>query len=368
MGNEQSIPQSSAYHFRNQPHQPPSTQQRPVQRNFLPPDPYVFFGLTLETTEEQAKRAYYRKVREHHPDRGGDPQLFAWIHQAYIKVLHEVQERSRRITDEHTSRRQQYQQIKSQQENLAVATQHLQNVYQQEQEPIRENKTTTYQPPTKPAGPEPKFQAEKFNQIFEETRMKRPSDRGYGNAEEFDRMMNQLPQQPTMTAVNKLSGASHDQFMNQFTSHKQQWTQNQTTNDTTKRKKEIAKYRGPEALVSTSFASCEELGNEDKDDFTAPMQSSLAYTDYMGAYTRYNQLEENQEVLQNRPTNLENYKAERENIRFNLNPEEQSQMEAIRVYEEEQEKLRVERMQEEDRLAALQHEKAKKFYLQGRKK
>lgn len=394
MGNEQSLPD----HMRNHstPRNRPSNSNTPRQQRsntnsntprrtttIIPPDPYVFFGIEPDCTEEQAKRAYYRKTKDYHPDRGGDIQLFNWIHQAYIKILHEIQERGRRV-DEHAVRRQQYQQNLQSQENLATASRVMQQVYSQppetqptreprreptrepEYEPEYQSNSKQYQPPPKPVGPEPKFQADKFNKIFEETRMTRQSDRGYGNTEEFDRIMANLPQQPSMDSQSKLSGQGLNNFLNEFSEHKKATNQyHQQQNPEHQRRKEIARYRGPEALVSSSFSNCELLG-EDVDDFTASMQSRMGYTDYQGAYTRYNQLEENLEELERRPKNLQTYKAERENIRFNLTAEEEAQIAAVKAYEEEAEKERINRLMEQDRLAELQAEKAKKFYLQGR--
>jgi len=439
MGNEQSVPLSAyqariqqqqqrqagaqrAVPRRPQPRPNPATRRppppqdaapKPKTSTFLPPDPFVFFGLTPECTEEQAKRAYYRKTREHHPDRGGDVQLFAWIHQAYITVLHQIQERNQRV-DEHLVRRTQYQRTAQEQTHQATASQVMQQVYQptqtqtrtdrpqhqqnpfdiqrereqelqqprpdfqaQPQQPpqqppqqqFQQQTGTNYQPPARPVGPEPKFQADKFNRIFEETRIERPSDRGY-SPEELDRAMNQLPQAPVLNGQSQLRGGARDQFMNQFNQYKQQVQQQNEqsteTDERTRRKKQLAKYRGPEALVSTSFANCVELGDEEVDDYTAPIQSRMGYTDYQGAYTRYHQLEAPEEELQRRPKNLESYQAERERVRFQMSADEEAQLAALKAYEEEQERMRIERLQEADRLAELQHEKAKRFYLQGR--
>jgi hypothetical protein len=41
------------------------------------------FGLSLDCTSEQLDRAYRRKVKELHPDRGGDPRRFQLIVEYY---------------------------------------------------------------------------------------------------------------------------------------------------------------------------------------------------------------------------------------------------------------------------------------------
>jgi DnaJ family protein A protein 2 len=44
---------------------------------------YTTLGLTTECTETDIIRSYRRLARQHHPDKGGDPELFTQIHCAY---------------------------------------------------------------------------------------------------------------------------------------------------------------------------------------------------------------------------------------------------------------------------------------------
>ena len=308
-----------------------------VQSSLVPiMDPYVFFGLTQPCTVDQAKRAYYKKARDYHPDRGGDQQVFSWIHQSYIQILHEIQEQEQR--EDHIQRRKQYQTTKKKQESQATASESMQKIYDDDQQEV-------------------KFQPERFNTIFEQVRSININDKGYGDKEEFDRMMEQMPQQPTLSGNNK------EQFADTFLQQKKEWQVQQTK----QKSKELAKYRGPEALVSTSFLACEELGSEQIDDFTSPMSSKMNYTDYQGAYTRFHQLEENQDAFERRPKTLESYNAERDRIPFQSSTEEQEAQKMIQMMEEEREQQRIKRVEENDRQATIQHEKAKKFYLQKKK-
>lgn len=368
MGNEQSL-QPGIPHRRTasqviaQPVHTQAVQPQPVQQHvrqqqpFHPPDPFVFFGLTFESTPQQAKRAYYRKAQEYHPDSGGDPRVFGWIHQAYIQVLHQLEEQKNRV-DEHAERRKEYQGLKKQQEERSAADDALRIAYQ-EQEPKQKQKTKqklTYEAPVA-EGPTPKFQVERFNEVFEKTRQSNPMDRGY-SAEELDQEMNQYDN----TVHERLQNATKDQFMSAFETQKQSW-QNIRSKQENQRQSNLAVYRGPEALVSSSLISnVQELGGDTPDDFTAA-SGALQYTDYKGAYTKYHNLENPDVDLSNRPQSIDAYQAERSNIRFTKTAEEEAHEAAYKAWEEEQEKERIQRLLEQDRIAMLQHDKAKKFYL-----
>lgn len=375
MGNEQSlqpgipqraqVPRRSANQIIAQPvhtqvMQTPSVQTQP----FHPPDPFVFFGLTYDSTPQQAKRAYYRKAQEYHPDSGGDPRVFGWIHQAYIQVLHQLEEQKNRV-DEHAARRKDYQDLKKQQEERSVADDALRAVYQEQRDEHRQvkqkvkqrsNQKLTYEAPIA-EGPTPKFQVERFNEVFEKTRQTNPMDRGY-SAEELDQEMNQYDN----SVHDSLQNATKEQFMSAFETQKQSW-QSIRSKQENQRQSNLAVYRGPEALVSSSLISnVQELGGDTPDDFTAS-SGGLQYTDYKGAYTKYHNLENPDVNLSNRPQSIDAYQAERSNIRFTKTAEEEAQEAAYKAWEEEQEKERIQRLLEQDRIAMLQHDKAKKFYL-----
>jgi curved DNA-binding protein CbpA len=355
MGNEQSLQ--------------PGIPQRATSQHFQPPDPFVFFGLTLDSTPSEAKRAYYKKAQEYHPDRHGDPRVFGWIHQAYIQVLHQLEEQKLRV-DEHATRRKQYQELKRQQETNAAADDTLQKSYDIPKKPKATHKTgnknitntqtkVAYEAPI-PEGPAPKFQVERFNEVFEKTRQATPMDRGY-SAEEMDAEMNKYG-----GSVNEqLQNATREQFMSAFDNQKKNWQSLQLQNEN-QRRNQLAVYRGPEALVSSSLISnVQELGGDTPDDFTAS-SGALQYTDYLGAYTRYHNLENPDVDISNRHKSIDAYQAERSNIQYTKTPEQEAQEAAYKAWEEEQEKIRIERLLEQDRIAMQQHEKAKKFYLQKR--
>jgi molecular chaperone DnaJ len=58
------------------------------------PDLYELLGLTQEASQDDIKRAYRRRAREHHPDAGGDEEAFKAVTHAY-QVLSDPEKRAR---------------------------------------------------------------------------------------------------------------------------------------------------------------------------------------------------------------------------------------------------------------------------------
>lgn len=314
MGNEQSL----------RPGIPRSAQGR----SGIPLDPFVFFGLTVDSTKQDAKRAYYKKAQEYHPDAGGDPKIFSWIHQAYNQILQQLQEQQNH-TDEHADRRKKYQMKKKKQEERAVADDALKHSYMENTvSPTPDN--LKYTAPISD-GPAPKFHADRFNDVFTQMHHVYPADRGY-TIEELDKEMNRNDRAECQKTASK----------------------------------KLAIYRGPCALVSSSLISTvQELGSDVPEDFTS-ISGSLRYTDYKGAYTHYNNLENPGVDISRRPQSVDAYQTERANIRFTKSAHEEALEAACLAWDKEQEDDRVQRLLNQDQTATLQHDRAKKFYLHGR--
>lgn len=54
-------------------------------------DHYATLGVTPKATPEEIKKAYYRKAREHHPDKGGDAAMFKKVAAAYDSIQNQPQ-------------------------------------------------------------------------------------------------------------------------------------------------------------------------------------------------------------------------------------------------------------------------------------
>lgn len=56
-------------------------------------DPYKTLGLAASATDGQLRERYLQLAREHHPDRGGQPEQMRRINDAYERVLAHREER-----------------------------------------------------------------------------------------------------------------------------------------------------------------------------------------------------------------------------------------------------------------------------------
>lgn len=77
----------------------PSRAARPAtaasQERARPVDPYALLGVDATASLDDLKVAFRKKALEHHPDHGGEPELFMAVKRAYDAV---VKRRARRRT------------------------------------------------------------------------------------------------------------------------------------------------------------------------------------------------------------------------------------------------------------------------------
>lgn len=50
-------------------------------------NPYQVLGLKVGATPDEVKKAYRRLAKKHHPDLGGDSELFKEINKAYDDII-----------------------------------------------------------------------------------------------------------------------------------------------------------------------------------------------------------------------------------------------------------------------------------------
>ena len=49
-------------------------------------DPYAFLGVNNNSTEDEIKKQYRKLAMKHHPDKGGDPEMFKKVNDAYYNI------------------------------------------------------------------------------------------------------------------------------------------------------------------------------------------------------------------------------------------------------------------------------------------
>ncbi|MCZ2392213.1 MAG: DnaJ domain-containing protein, partial [Acidobacteria bacterium] len=60
----------------------------------MPKDYYAILGVQKNATEDEIKKSFRRLAHEHHPDKGGDPQKFKDVNEAF-QVLGDKEKRAK---------------------------------------------------------------------------------------------------------------------------------------------------------------------------------------------------------------------------------------------------------------------------------
>ena len=203
------------------------------------------------------------------------------------------------------------------------------------------NANTNYQQNTDYESNEPKLNPTKvnptlFNKYFEQNKMYDPNSVGY------DEWLKSTEGEEEMNELNKLKGkVSIDKFNDIFKQQKAKY--NKINN------KQITEYIEPMALTSgnTAFTSILE---EKIEDFTkAPeTRTGIGYTDLKTAYSSAGLLIDPDSIQIPEYKNIEEYKKERSNISYTLNPEQQELLNRKIAREQYEEEMRIKKLQEHD--------------------
>ncbi len=110
---------------------------------------YKILNLSFDADINSAKNAFKRMAMIHHPDKGGDPRIFNAVRNSYKAIIN-------RLTQ-------------SQRQDFTVMKKYHKD-YQEEEQVGRIDPNN--------------FNREHFNKVFEEHRIVRESDKGYGNWDE----------------------------------------------------------------------------------------------------------------------------------------------------------------------------------------
>lgn len=63
-------------------------------------DPYALLGVTIASTCQQVRKAYYELALHAHPDKGGSAEQMRIVHNAYAYVIHQIAGVNRTVTYE----------------------------------------------------------------------------------------------------------------------------------------------------------------------------------------------------------------------------------------------------------------------------
>jgi len=275
-------------------------------------DPFYILKKTPKITLDELRHKYKKLAFIHHPDKGGSGSNFNILITALKEIDKLIEYR------------------KSDRTHLE-----LKNNYREKIETEDKSLNINLQDSGKD------FKLDKFNDVFNNTRLENFNDRGYGE------MMDQSSKnRDDIDIENTLGKYTTENFNSNFNSIKQKNVSNR-----------IIKYKVPEAVTSNKL-SYQELG-ETVDDFSHKVNDTI-YTDYKKAY-------ENNYLINSSEIGIKNYKdineleKDRENLQLS-----QDQLDAIELDKKAQEHKEWNRLQllkEHDTNQYEHHRKQNKLFL-----
>ena len=296
---------------------PPRLAPAPAPRPKPSLDPYQILGLPQTYTETQLKKAYLKQAMKTHPDRGGTPQAFQKVSIAYTVLTNKLKEKE---------------DGKSHQELRSSAQDFFQTQESQPKQNIKMKEN---------------FDADLFNKIYEDNKIKDVFDAGYGSWMQQNPALESGQTQQTQMFQN---GFNKDMFNATFEQHKQEQS-NQYG-------QQLVTYREPEERLSMENQdSLVTLGQKKVSDFSGTTYN-LAYTDYKKAYTHGSTLIDPHSVsLEERAKSIGGVKQQRSNLSYQLSPEDNQRLAVQTMKAEQDEAKRVQRLQVYDQTHGQAYEK-----------
>ena len=315
-----------------QQQQQPQQQQQSQPNNYkqLPPispiknkrkktqiDPYKVLGLNKNAplNEKILKKAYIKKARKYHPDKGGDKTIFQMISIAYTVLKKKLQDSKQDLS--HQELRSGYKQY--------IDTR---------QEKINPNLSGT------------DFDINLFNKIFDDNKIIEPTDKGYSqwmkenNVDEEKKMFN-----------GKFNKAMFDSV----------FAEEKRKQEIKYGNSQIVKYEGPQAIVSLESQTT-EIGQGDIEDFSGNT-NHLQYRDYKDAYTRSCLISEESVDPRQEYQSIQHFQQDRSNISYTLSPEEARRQEFLDKKRKKQEHRRREMAKQRDLSYEQQYNKINSLLL-----
>jgi len=262
-----------------------------------------------------------------HPDRGGTPEEFQKVSIAYTVLMNKLKEIDSLKTHE----------------DLRQGSKDF--VQTQTNQPKRNVKMSD------------SFDADIFNKIYEDNKIKDVYDEGYGS------WMERHPAAavPALQSAPGSSGSSgqprmfqngfnKDMFNATFEQHKQEQSKSHG--------QQLVQHREPEERMSMrNQDSMVTLGQKKVGDFSGT-SDGLHFTDYKKAYTHGSTLiDVNSVSLEDRANSIGGVKSQRSNISYELSHEDQKRLALQKMKEEQDEQKRIQRLQVYDQKHGQAYEK-----------
>ena len=287
----------------------PEPQQQ--QYNLENYDPYDVLGINSKSNVNEIKVAYKKLATQHHPDKGGNADLFDLINKAYQIVLQRAENIKPQKKIEHND-------LKKGSDNFM-----------------------------KKRGSDSKksFNLDNFNNVYDGNKMKNPYDKGYGNWN--DEIKNE-----NLDVSTNVNSASFNTVFEQ-------------SRETNSYNQQVQTFKEPDALASGDL-NFSELGIDDVNTFTKNEGdgNTINFTDYKDAYTIDSKLiDPNSIKIDESPQNIKKRELERSNISFEMNEDHKRQEEVKLKQLELQEHDRLQKVNMFDEMASEQYNKVNRMML-----
>jgi curved DNA-binding protein CbpA len=253
----------------------------------------------ISLTEETLKSAYKKAARAAHPDKGGSKEAFDAVTRAFaylMDIIKLVKGASGSAGQETVP-------------TLDTANQR------------RREAAESWKMPEEPVKLNPKnLDMNKFNQLFEQTRVPDPDEDGYGDwlKDEADKKGKKLK-----NAKNFSDNFNREVFNRMF--EEEQAAEGRGGGA-------IIQFNHPQELTLSAHAGV-ELGRDRPPDYTAAYDSKMQFTDLMSAYTKENTVSEKVSNVKVENRDFNSYKAQREKAPERYN---EAEMSALAAYEAQQ--------------------------------
>lgn len=262
-------------------------------------------------TEEALKKAYKKAAIKAHPDKGGSKDAFDAVTRAFAYLMDILKL------------------VKGQSGSAGQGVVPGLDTVQEQ----RSSAATEWQMPSEPVKLNPKnLDMNKFNQLFEQTRVPDPDEDGYGDWLKDE--------EKSGGSKRKIQGKAFSENFNREVFNRM-FEEEAATNGVNGNSQMI-QFNHPQELILNQSSGV-ELGRDRPADYTSAYDSKMGYTDLRAAYTKENTVSNKVSGIRVENRDFNSYKAQRERAPDAYNSGEMAALqgfEAQKKAQEEQRRLR----------------------------
>jgi len=298
-------------------------------------NPLRILHLDYNATEDDVKKAYRKFSLKYHPDRPeGNAKKFMMVSQAYIYLMQKIKEMqgNHGHNDLRNNAKKYFEEMEEKRKLHKASKAEIEDLIEDQMEISEKN-----------------FDQDKFNKIFEKTRMPTQYDKGYGNGWEDE------THEENVVMNNKFTLDLFNQTFNEVKAKKfDKFKGNQ-----------VMKIDAPEPQLLSNLGY-EELGQDSIEDFTSGVQENMNFVDYKAAYTKANVLEYDEKYNRGDYKNLDSLVRARDTQSFTVSNDDREWIQRQDQYEKQKEQKRIDNMMAFDRMAEVYSNRANQHFIKNK--